>query len=367
MDEPRELPTIADRLRWLLEIGGAWQPSPDSTADADQTWRLYGRGQVAAAIAAAIGTSQSGAESVIDSLLGGGAEDARALEVIAGIFGADLDYFGPDSERIAAAQDELLGGALRAVDVVTVIACRAVQLPPERRRELLMELLAVVRGRAVVAATGEQGDISNTPTSGPSRWHRGQRSGLLRSEQWGWAGAIEEGERTVSRLTARELRELCLRMLGDLDIVPPLEPELLCERLGEHRGRRIKLIAEEVFTTSSVGHLICKPRQDLIIYQRTAPRAQQAQVIYHEVIHLVRDHLDGSESLTCGALREDAEGTSYGLYSDWQEWEAETGATVLSELAGRPAHPRLISRRGSTPGDGLAASFGLTNDGGWRR
>jgi hypothetical protein len=162
-------------------------------------------------------------------------------------------------------------------------------------------------------------------------------------------------------LTATELRELCLRMLSELDIVPPLTASVLCERLGKSRGRPIKLVAAEVFTTASVGHLICKRRRDLIVYQQAAPPAQQAHVIYHEVLHLIRDHLDGQESLSCGGAEDD----SAGLYAAWQEWEAETGATILSEFARQPPHPRWVQRSAAAHENGLAATFGLTT-GRWR-
>lgn len=162
-------------------------------------------------------------------------------------------------------------------------------------------------------------------------------------------------------LTTAELRELCLKMLSDLDIVPPLTASTLCERLGESRGRPIKLVAAEVFTTASVGHLICKRRRDLIVYQRDAPPGQQDHVIYHEVLHLIRDHLDGQESLSCGGS-EDAGG---GLYTAWQEWEAETGASILSTLARQPPHPRWVQRSAAAHENGLAATFGLTT-GRWR-
>lgn len=162
-----------------------------------------------------------------------------------------------------------------------------------------------------------------------------------------------------------QLRSMCLRLLSDLDILPPLTPETLCQRLGSARGRRIKLVADELYTTSSVGHLISKARRDLIAYQRRAPRAQQAHVIYHEVMHLVLGHLTDAESLTCGALEESDSGGQDGLYARWQEWEAETGATILSELSRQRAHPEWVARAAPTADRGIAAAFGLAEDG-WR-
>jgi len=173
---------------------------------------------------------------------------------------------------------------------------------------------------------------------------------------------------TQRPMSEAQLRALCQQLLNDLNIVPPLTPEILCKKLGAARRRRIKLVAGELHTTASVGHLIAKERRDVIAYQEDAPQPQQAQVIYHEVMHLVRGHLDGAEdSLTCGALEGTGEGgADEGLYARWQEWEAETGATILSEMGRRRTDPRLISKDASPSERGIAATFGLSTDG-WRR
>jgi hypothetical protein len=367
MDQREQLSTVADRLGWLFDVVAAHRPAPGTQPDSEEmTWRPYSRAEVGRVLSAELGVSTADATMLVEGVLAGHSEDAAALDVIAEFFGADTAYFGQDPERVAAAQDELLDRALRASQVNTVIACRAVTLPADRRRARLIRVLNVVRGRPGGEGTAARAaDVVNPPSPAGPTWHHRDRRDLDQPGPLTWAGANSREVAPVRPLTARELRELCLQLLRDLDIVPPLEPELLCRRLGEHRGRRIKLIAEEVFTTSSVGHLICKPRLDVIVYQRTAPRAQQAHVIYHEVVHLVRAHLDGSGSLTCGALRETATSTGGELYSDWQEWEAEAGATVLSELSRQPAHPRLVSRDTPSPEGGLAAAFGLIRDG-WR-
>jgi hypothetical protein len=40
----------------------------------------------------------------------------------------------------------------------------------------------------------------------------------------------------------RELRKRCRRLLNQLDIEPPLDVLQLCERLGERRGKPIRLM-----------------------------------------------------------------------------------------------------------------------------
>ncbi len=369
MDDAGQIPTVPARLRWLFETTATRAPGDGSTAE--PTWRAHTVAEVVRVLGGELGIEATAATSLLSRLQAGRADapDA-ALAVIARFFGIDVGYFGSDPVVVGAAQDQVLDRALRDAEVDLVAMCRTFVLSPERRRARLRFVLDIARTtRAPTQQPGGVGptNIGKVSSPGVRACHHRGRADLGRgSSVAGRAGPAGGKMRTRSSLTTREIRELCVHLLCDLDIVPPLDPRLLCQRVSEHRGRRIKLLAEEVFTTSSVGHLICKPRHDVIVYQRTAPLAQQAHVIYHELIHLVRGHLDGSESLTCGALDTAADPAQPGLYSDWQEWEAETGATVLSELSRQPADPRLLARDTPAPEGGLAAAFGLIREG-WRR
>jgi hypothetical protein len=167
-------------------------------------------------------------------------------------------------------------------------------------------------------------------------------------------------------LSHEEIRRVCRSLVFDLDLLPPLDPVVLCSALSRHRGRQIKLISGDLGSTTSVGHLVELPDHDIIAVESAAPGLQRAHVIYHEVLHLVLDHLHSRESLTCGSLSAQA-GTSHSenLYSDQQEWEAETGATVLSEMSAERPRPHLLSRQSRSAERGIAAAFGLAPDG-WR-
>lgn len=57
--------------------------------------------------------------------------------------------------------------------------------------------------------------------------------------------------------------------------------------------------------------------------------------------------------------------TRSSLYGRWQEWEAETGATILSELASLRARPHVITKNAGRSDRAIAAAFGLS-DTGWR-
>lgn len=174
-------------------------------------------------------------------------------------------------------------------------------------------------------------------------------------------------ESTVAHLPSREdMRSFCLDLLSSLGVAPPLTPEQLCRRLAEHRGRPIILQGADLGATTSIGHLVAQQKQDRILFERSAPRAQQEMVIYHEVIHLVRNHLDDEAALTCGALLSDSEESDrkvVSLYSDRYEWEAEVGATVLYELSRRRLRPdQFVSRSTNWSAEqGVAGAFGLAS------
>ena len=134
-----------------------------------------------------------------------------------------------------------------------------------------------------------------------------------------------------------ELRRYCRALVSDLGLSPPLDPIVLCERLSEARARPIKLFPKDIPVAAAVGALIVAAGRDLIAYQAATTSAHQGHIIYHELIHLVRGHVTSQGALTCGGPLPEGDEDSRpaparrGLYQDWQEWEAETGATILSE------------------------------------
>lgn len=134
-----------------------------------------------------------------------------------------------------------------------------------------------------------------------------------------------------------ELRSYCRALVSDLGVSPPLDPVVLCARLAEVRGRPIKLFPKKISVAAAVGVLLAADGRDLITYQSATTLPHQGHIIYHEVMHLARGHLTGGAALTCGVLQGSGEesesdpSSRRSVYEDWQEWEAETGATILSE------------------------------------
>lgn len=164
-----------------------------------------------------------------------------------------------------------------------------------------------------------------------------------------------------------ELRQLCRNVLWDLGVRPPLDAEVLCERLGEVRARPITLIPRDLPLSGAFGCLVPMPRKDLIIYQCQTTRPHQWHIIFHEVLHLLRGHVStggDAKPLLCGELFADtsAAGRQQTLYDRWQEWEAETGATILSEWVSAPADPASL-HAGTRAERAIARAFG--GGGGW--
>ena len=68
----------------------------------------------------------------------------------------------------------------------------------------------------------------------------------------------------------RELRKRCRKLLNQLDIGPPLDVELLCERLGGRRGKPIRLMAYPLEVPGPFGCWIATSSADYIFYQASA-------------------------------------------------------------------------------------------------
>lgn len=145
----------------------------------------------------------------------------------------------------------------------------------------------------------------------------------------------------MDELTMRALLHEELRGLG---IRPPFDAHELCALIADRGGREIVLVPRSDLPTSSgFGTLIRFPEKDLILYQRRSTGPGQMWIIFHELTHLIRGHVSpdqAGESLLCGASVDDrraAREQGGSLYDAWQEWEAETGAAILSQWANAPA------------------------------
>ncbi|QRP45204.1 hypothetical protein [Amycolatopsis sp. FDAARGOS 1241] len=168
----------------------------------------------------------------------------------------------------------------------------------------------------------------------------------------------------------RELRRRCRRSLTDLDLSPPLDVGLLCERLGESRGRLIRLMPYALEVPGPFGCRIATAAADYLFFQQETTEAHQDHIILHELGHLLADHEPRGDAQPAAFLRgpapdlEDIDGDAvrHALrrtsYDEAHEWGAETVATIILEWASvlnyttpRSAADRDLRRIQGTVGD----------------
>jgi len=127
-----------------------------------------------------------------------------------------------------------------------------------------------------------------------------------------------------------------------MNIEPPLRVDLLCERLGERRGRPLRLIPYPLPVPGPFGLWLATQQSDYIVFQRETSRPHQDHIILHEIGHILSDH--GSDDaddkywrkalpdLSPEMIRKALHRTTYTCR---QEREAETIATIILEWAAR--------------------------------
>lgn len=142
-------------------------------------------------------------------------------------------------------------------------------------------------------------------------------------------------------MNERQLRRRCRDLLRRLELRRPVDPFALCDRYSLARGRPVIVETRRLPFPGGFGALFPMRSKDIILCPDNISAEYQAQIIYHEVMHLDLDHLstsrEGQQPLMCGQLMADSSKPSArSLYADEREWEAETAATILSEWSGRP-------------------------------
>jgi hypothetical protein len=143
-------------------------------------------------------------------------------------------------------------------------------------------------------------------------------------------------------MNERELRKRCRKLLNRLDIEPPLDVGELCARLGESRGKPIRLMPYPLRVPGPFGCWISSSAADYIFYQQETTKAHQDHIILHELGHMLAEHHSGGDAepedfldgpdpdMDSEPVRRALRRTSY---DEAHEWEAETVATIILEWA----------------------------------
>lgn len=152
------------------------------------------------------------------------------------------------------------------------------------------------------------------------------------------------------RRRERRLRAQVRRELQSLEIQPPLQVGVLCQRLGERRGRPIHLLPYSIPVPGPFGLWIASTSADYVLFQAETTRVHQDHIILHEVGHILADH-DSDDTdddvleqlmptIPPEVIRRALRRTSYDAE---HEREAELVATIIQEWASVLDHvsPRL--------------------------
>ncbi|QWF85204.1 ImmA/IrrE family metallo-endopeptidase [Amycolatopsis sp. CA-230715] len=343
---------VADRLNWLFEVVAAPVETGDAATDREAEevdgpqWRPYTNAEVGDALAAALGRDHPAAgRAAVERLRAGGAATDEQLAAVAEFFGIEPEFFGDDQSRVDAVRDQVLELAFRDSGVSGYLICRGRRPSAAHRRIQLWKALHTVRPTAL-------------PSVNVSPSHSRRSPADRRDDRPLPDGASQDsGSSMTAPMSEAQLRTLCRDLVHDLGLGTPFDAHELCRRLADRRGRPIKVRAIDLGATTGVGHLVPKRRADHILVEHTAPASQQALVIYHEVIHLVRDHLEVGDTLTCGlAVDPDDE---QGAYTDWREREAEIGARTLSAMSRERPRPNRLPVAAGPADQSIAAAFGF--------
>lgn len=139
-------------------------------------------------------------------------------------------------------------------------------------------------------------------------------------------------------LTEHRLRKLCRRSLRSLGLRAPFRVEELCARLGEQRGRPLRLVPHPLPVPGPYGAWIATDSADYILYQRETTKLHQDHIVLHEIGHIIAGHhSESDEDLRWADETPDLSRETVNLilrrtsYDCRRELEAETIATIIME------------------------------------
>lgn len=161
-----------------------------------------------------------------------------------------------------------------------------------------------------------------------------------------------------------QLKRGVKQLLRSLDLDPPLDVRVLCQRLAHQRERPIRLIPYPLPAPGAFGLWVGTADADYILYQRETTSAHQDHIILHEVGHLISDHHSDADDddlwnqlfpdippeIVHRALRREG-------YEPAAEREAEMVATVIKEWATLLDHLNAGPDRGTITAHRLSGAF----------
>jgi hypothetical protein len=136
------------------------------------------------------------------------------------------------------------------------------------------------------------------------------------------------------------LRRQCERLIEDLDLPSPLDPDRLCEHLAARRGRPVRLLPMALPASGASGFWVSMDANDYVIYDSATVGPHRLHIILHELAHMVLDHGSPVVELSQGLLPHLEPALVRRLmrrtyYDVDEESEAEMVASLLQETMGQ--------------------------------
>lgn len=143
----------------------------------------------------------------------------------------------------------------------------------------------------------------------------------------------------------RALRRACGDLLREIRLPTRFDIESLCDQLSERRGIPLRLIPMSLDPSTPSGLWVSIPTADLIVYESSASRPHQEHIIAHELGHMIWQHDQHWNDDNVAALFFPdldpclvKDMLQRAGYTDAQEREAETMATVILSRMQRAGH-----------------------------
>jgi hypothetical protein len=143
----------------------------------------------------------------------------------------------------------------------------------------------------------------------------------------------------------------CEQLLTTLAVPVPFDVRELCRRVAADRGRDLVLFPLDTARAGVPSGLwVEMPHRDELYYDAMTSPAHQDLIVLHELGHMLFDHHPGGElAELVAAANPDVAGAARRMlrrdgYSDQEELEAETFATVVAQRYAdqtRPASPAV--------------------------
>jgi hypothetical protein len=148
----------------------------------------------------------------------------------------------------------------------------------------------------------------------------------------------------------RHAHERCMREIRRLDLKAPLDIGVLCARLGDQRGKPIRVLPMTARPTDPSGIWLATDAADYVFYEQNTSRLHREHIILHEIGHLLLGHSAGAvlTDTTARMLMPNLDPAhvrrtlTRSNYSDADEREAELFASLIVSENGFAVVPESV-------------------------